>query len=451
MVMSAVSSRKTQKGPKPTGKSLPQQVADRIAKWLEDPSGPSWALVDWLEGYNLPAVGPDEDPYVWLHRGLNELPANLYVEFILRLARFIDEQPDVARPGDRPDEVLYNLLLLCTRLGDRLRLGPPLIRMYERARRRMGLTGQTYRGLDLRNPLLLALIGSQYDRSLISVWFRMLQTGRDAILPGTEYSGFYGVLATDLPGQPNLDDLGQALSQMVRYLDRFGDKHQPKLTELLNRIYDTHPAESNELDRSFLVEAMTRAWPDWASRRLRRRWTALPGGTKIVALKEIWDELPAEFKGKRMESVGSFVKIEVDPREFRLFDSVGRGFDELLKSNPYKSRRSILGTLNLVLIDLEIRFATSDPRAAEIIAKTRRLLRSKIGQSRPTKSAKHKTSSSADSGQSPRIGDYGPTKSLDVYPSLMRDLGHLVSLTYESPTKAVDFCSNVVIPSLSTW
>ncbi len=58
------------------------------------------------------------------------------------------QQPDINRPGDRPDQVLYNLLWLCARPGDRDRLGPPLKRMYERAKRREGLTSQTYRGLN---------------------------------------------------------------------------------------------------------------------------------------------------------------------------------------------------------------------------------------------------------------------------------------------------------------
>ncbi len=47
------------------GTSLTDQVANQIQEWLEGPR-PWWALVDWLEGYNLPAVGSDEDPYVWL-------------------------------------------------------------------------------------------------------------------------------------------------------------------------------------------------------------------------------------------------------------------------------------------------------------------------------------------------------------------------------------------------
>src|SRR5262249_49165963 len=119
---------------------------------------------------------------------------------------------------------------------------------------------------------------------------------------------------------------------------------------------------------------------------------------------------------------------------------VGRGFDELLKSNPYRSRRSIVGTLNLVMIDLEIKFRSSDPKSAEIIAKARRLLRSKIGRDRPTKAIKNAN-----------IGQAREAAAGECYDNLVQNLGHLTYLTYQNPAEAVAFCSNVVIPSLSAW
>jgi hypothetical protein len=288
------------------GMTLTQQVADRIKEWLDGPR-PSWALVDWLEGYNLPAVGPDEDPYIWLRRGLNELSDGLQKEFVVHLCHFIDERPDVDRPGDRPDEVLSNLLWLCARLclKDRSLLGPALVRMYERAKRGEGLKGETFRGLDLRDPLLLALIANQHDRSLVPIWFRMLRSERDQVLPGTEYSGFYGVLAADLPGQPNLDDLGRALSEIVNYLTSRRGIRLKKLDDLFRRIKEYHGSRAS-WDVDLIEIADRNKWRLWAVDWLPRIWigpldpanaSGAPYAGRWLVWAPLWRHLYAYARG----------------------------------------------------------------------------------------------------------------------------------------------------------
>src|ERR1700728_4572796 len=82
------------------------------------------------------------------------------------VARLLDSEPDENRVTGWPDRLLYNLLLLCSRLGDRDQLGPPLLRMYDRAAQRRGLRGHDWQGLDLCDPLRSALIANEPYRSV---------------------------------------------------------------------------------------------------------------------------------------------------------------------------------------------------------------------------------------------------------------------------------------------
>jgi hypothetical protein len=329
--------------PDSRGKSLTEQVANRIREWLEGPR-PSWTLVDWLEGYNLPAVGPEEEPYIWLRRGLDKLPPEYQERFVVQLAQFIEERPDVERPGDRPDEVLYNLLWLCARPGDRARLGLPLKGMYDRAEQREGLTGQSYRGLDLRDTLRLALIANQHDRSLVSVWFRMLRSETDDVLPGTEYSGFYGVLAADLPGRPNLEDLGQALTEMVNYLTPRRGIRLKKLDELFRRIKEYHGSDAR-WDIDLIKIADRFKWRLWAVDWLPRLWISPddpanpPGGPydgKWVVWAPLWRHLCSYALKERLQAEvieylarKRVVIVTLDPKVYKRFGAtIGPVFEK---------------------------------------------------------------------------------------------------------------------------
>ncbi len=130
--------------------------------------------------------------------------------------------------------------------------------------------------------LRLALIANQHDRSLVDTWFHMLESEQNDVLPGTEYSGFYGVLAADLPGQPNLDDSGRALSAMVDYLTPRRGIRLKKLDELFRRIKEYHGSDAR-WDVYLIEVAHKNQWRQWAVNWLPRLWI---GPNEAASLSE---------------------------------------------------------------------------------------------------------------------------------------------------------------------
>src|SRR5205085_8111745 len=131
-------------------------------------------------------------------------------ELARRMSRVIREKPDVSRPGDRPDEVLFNLFMLCAILGRPGELGEPLLAVYERRE----LRGE-WRGSDLRVALTAALISNQIDKRLLPVWQAMIEGREDDFLIGSMRYGLDGITlmpgSEDDPGEAALDEIGGAL------------------------------------------------------------------------------------------------------------------------------------------------------------------------------------------------------------------------------------------------
>ena len=287
-------------------------LAARIRDWLHDASGAAQdgPLIGWLQGYGLPRVGHDE-PYVWLAEAYEHLAeGDDREEFRNRLANVLDSRPDVERPGRRPEELLYNLLLLCTRIEDRRKLGPPLLRMYDRADGDSGLKGLQWSGLDLRKPLSSALIVNQPFRTattgerdldetirprLEAAWFRLLESHEDDALPVTEAYGFSGVLTLDEPGSPNLPALGRAVDATVKAGPEAEGRPRDEFRDRLARILDRHPSRSEELINFFLLQARTSRWEDWARRGLA--WPGDPSWSSIGrALTNLAEQLNPQRK-----------------------------------------------------------------------------------------------------------------------------------------------------------
>jgi hypothetical protein len=231
-----------------------------LLPWLSHPS--TEPLEDWLQGYGLPPVGHDEEPYIWLLRGLPRGKGRHDAEQELssQLARVLQREPDRHRPGRRPEQMLYNLLMLCAGLSTSTELAEPLDAMFQRE----VLAGH-WQGHDVRDALLLALIHNQPDARWGPVWSQLLAGGHP-FLPGGPYDGFRGILRMPppggQPGEPALEAIGQALRQMGDYLsERHYSDRRPRFRELLSWVEQTYP--STRRPRDLLELADRQHWPEW--------------------------------------------------------------------------------------------------------------------------------------------------------------------------------------------
>src|ERR1700687_508395 len=131
--------------------SKPSKAVERIRHVLQDWLGsepPDFAiLVHWLEGFSLPATG-EEEPYLLLLQGLFGIENYADRVFTLRIVQFLESSPDVNRPGNSPDEVLFNLFRLCANYSRPLHLARPLQAILSRQQ-----VSGAFEGTDLRAVL----------------------------------------------------------------------------------------------------------------------------------------------------------------------------------------------------------------------------------------------------------------------------------------------------------
>jgi hypothetical protein len=235
-----------------------EDMRELLGDWASKPVPDTDRLVDWLEGYGLPP-GVHAVPYIQILDGLVGIEKKLKNEFVVRVAAFLKTEPDRIRPGDRPDEVLFNLLRLCAGLGRGDLLEAPLRAMLLRER----LSGK-FDGMDLRFALRDALINNQNGPSLFEVWQKMFR-GEPAFLLGDSRDGMEGVarMPRDLkrPAQPDLEALGWALARFAQYLesteereDVFNRQLDKLTTRWGSRLWDEFPRLADKY-----------GWPVWAA------------------------------------------------------------------------------------------------------------------------------------------------------------------------------------------
>lgn len=239
----------------------------KLMSWLGKGDWTIDELLRWLQGKELPAIGYDEEPYVWILRALPLADERHLAERELarRISVFLSQEPEVNQSKNGAAEVLYNLFMLCAELQYRDELANPLYQVFTRR----SLKGK-WRGIDLRETLVSALIYNQRDNRLEPVWEHMLR-GRDKFLPGDAYTAFAGILympESELTrGEPHLDAIGKALTRMSEYLEP-QKNGQVELLRLISWVKDAYPRTQHLWSKDLIEQAHKHNWSDWIIVRL---------------------------------------------------------------------------------------------------------------------------------------------------------------------------------------
>jgi hypothetical protein len=363
---------------------LSEPMARVLLPWLDSAEWDSHQLVRWLQGYDLPALGGDEEPYVWLLYGL---PAGRdrhlrETQLAERTARLIEAQPDVFRPGDMPERLLYNLLFLCSGLSAPDQLAEPLHMMYERRT----LDGN-WLGIELYDALMSAIIPNQLDNRFYDVWRRMLEGEAPEPFRGNIYDGFDGILwmpkSKLTRGEPDLEALGHALWMMSRHLDQESDR-RTEFSVLLNNVQDVYfDRPAWEIDLLHLANEYN--WARWAVECLPdlsifvgdvepHRCPTLNG--KIQDCKRIivwWPfkrvlDAGVDVANYWVETEKSFCQDQVfqvilPQSEMKFIDDLASFLEPSRIDNPYSSSSSVVGNIADAMSAFELVLGRDDQRA----------------------------------------------------------------------------------------
>ena len=278
---------------------LIRRINATLGGWLRQEDWQPQQLIDWLEGHKLQRVGYEDEPYVWILRGLPLGDERCWAETRLaqRVATVLEDEPDVKKPGKRPEQVLFNLFMLCAGLNCPDELNKPLRQVLGRK----ALKGE-WLGVDLRYTLQGALTWNQLDRHLESVWDAMLSGKGHDFLPGDEYVGFDGILqmpeSEATRGEPYLAAIGRALGAMALLLEGETDRTL-EFAALIEKVTNTHPLRPDDWDVRLALEAEKNAWPAWAKRYL----VEVGDSESIEIILGNLDTIPDQYKAYACEMI----------------------------------------------------------------------------------------------------------------------------------------------------
>lgn len=330
-----------------------------IEEALDHPDEGPERLQRWLQGLDLPPLGSEEEPYIWILRGLSEIEERAQAEQILAswTAEIIDRQPDVEPIGRFPDRLLYNLFFLAGGLARPGELWEPLLRVYERR----ALEG-SHLGFDHRRNLVRALSRNQSDARLEEDW-RLLARGELVeFLEGATLDGLWAVVLMPHPergpGYPALDAIGEALDHQVKELE--GQPYRRRqFLELCDRIMELHVDRKEQLQLWFVQTAHRLGWPEWAVEGLPSLWfrDESLGRGSAVGRVVVWEPYARYLRENTLGSVtlvcnGRVAQIDL-AREITQEQSQLLGtFEESRRGNPYSSHRALLGDVRHAVASL---------------------------------------------------------------------------------------------------
>lgn len=267
-------------------------MRDLLREWLPPNAARPEQLADWLRG-RLPPVGDDDEPYVWILRGLptggeRKAAEEAVAEALAALLRNgIDRADDVFA-----DKMLYNLFQLAAGISWPDALCEPLDDMV----RRKSLRGRKWLGMPLTGALRAAVIENQLDARHAPMWLSMLAGHPHPYLGGSPNSGFDGILwmpeSPETRGRPALTAIGQALRCMVQVIDSDPELQKNRDVELrsyIERVRNAYPGRSQVTDEKLIGMAEANRWPTWACDSLALIITPKPdrGFVHMVLPQEI--------------------------------------------------------------------------------------------------------------------------------------------------------------------
>jgi hypothetical protein len=339
--------------------SLTARMRKVLGAWLARSEWEPQQLLDWLQGYGLPPVGHDEEPYVWLLRGLPPADEKYNSETALarRVATILEDKPDLKRPGRRPDQVLYNLLMLCAGLSCPDELAQPL----QSILRRETLEGE-WLGVNLRYALQSALILNQIDARLLPEWEGLLNGSEHGTLPGGVREGFEGVRLMPPSfaerGSPALDAIGRVLAVMAAHYER--DKGRRRaFAFLVNRVIETYPGRPT-WDLDLMLQADKDDWPVWAVECLPSLYIPSKETRGEGQIAFLWHYtlscIPRHFNYKvsRRLCRKQVAEVRLSPEAVAFVGPVSAMMERNRLDNPYPSSRATIGVVIASIIEAQI-------------------------------------------------------------------------------------------------
>lgn len=355
-----------------------------LKSWLLRESWEVQQLVNWLQGYDFSPVGHDEEPFRWIVRWLptGEAKDQARTTLAERLATLLEKNPDINPIGDRPEELLYNLFMLCAVLGCPAQLHGPLLAVFGRQK----LQGQWF-GIDLRAALRIALIKNQADERLLPVWDVMSSGKRHPFLPGDEFDGFDGARfipsGLQAPDAPALNVIGKALGGIAQKLDKEPTR-RTKLRTLISRAIETYPGRPT-WDQDLINQADQHQWPGWAVECLPNlyvRLAALPkNGERGLLWHYITACIPQTYEHRVVKKLCNdhVVEIELSKEAARFVEQIAPVFEEKRVSNPFVSERAAVGAAASAMeqVEQDARVRGDDMEAETFVKIRTQLLKQK--------------------------------------------------------------------------
>ncbi len=231
-----------------------EEMGQNIKNWLEKPAptpGPDWQLREWLQGYGLPVVEGQYEPYYWILRGLETISELNKPEsrFCNLLSKFLEQKPDERSTSRRDKQVLYNALMLSACLHCPKCLAKPIHDMHDRR----AVKGR-WLNFDLGDALLMAMIENQVDRSYEGHWLSLMRED-DAGLSAHGLDGFLKLPDTPIPELKLFDDV-DIVDTVVAMDRKWADKEDrvSRLDLIFQKILKLSPSPE-EWSRLFLIQA----------------------------------------------------------------------------------------------------------------------------------------------------------------------------------------------------
>lgn len=344
-----------------------------LENWLNIDAWSFDELRRLIKGYSLPALGYDEEPYIWIMRSLHLSNFVYSQKLAKRIAKFIvEEKPYTRRNRSDSDKLFYNLFYLSAELNCKAELGKPLSEVLDYFQSNKSARNQFFsdeKSYYLKGAFKEALISNQTSNSFLSVWKEILKQTPDFFLQGNIFDGSRAILFmpdAENPNKPAVDEIGWALKMTANYLEPGKNRHERfrDLIVQIKEVWSDYPNWSETMIR----QAIKNDLHDWAIVRLDN--LVLPIGRTTAGnwqeyfvweiyvpfLEELKKELGLGFE--QISKNGVIRKIRAS-REVALFlAKVSPTVEKIRINSPFRSYKSMIGIANQGFMELESHFTS---------------------------------------------------------------------------------------------